>query len=105
MGRLRNGPTAAIPSLTALARHAGYADMPHLSRELRLHFGGAPREIARQLNPDWVKRVSEAPPRVTFAQRGGVAVDDADGSTAEVALVVVSLSNRGALPRRGSAGR
>lgn len=54
--RLRQGPSADIPSLTVLARHAGCSDMPHLSRELKHHFGLAPRELARQLDPNWVKR-------------------------------------------------
>lgn len=63
--KLRKGPSAEIPTLTALASHAGYSDMPHLSRELKLHFAGAPREIARQLNQEWLKRSSEAPSRPT----------------------------------------
>jgi AraC-like DNA-binding protein len=67
--RLRSGPSEELPSITALAKHAGYSDMPHLSRELRHHFGGAPREIARQLNPKWLKRWSEPPAR-RAPQRG-----------------------------------
>lgn len=59
--QLRSGPSSGVASLTALARHAGYADMPHMSRELRLHFGAAPRELARQLNPQWLKRTPGRP--------------------------------------------
>jgi AraC-like DNA-binding protein len=68
--RIRSGPSEAIPSLTALAKHAGYSDMPHLSRELRTHFASAPREIARQLNPNWLKRSLRPPART--AQSGAL---------------------------------
>lgn len=74
--QLRSGPSRKVSSLTALARHAGYSDMPHMSRELRLHFGVAPRELARQLNPEWLKRTLW---RTDHTEQG--ASRDADSST------------------------
>jgi AraC-like DNA-binding protein len=65
--QLRRGPRDACLSLRDVARHCGYSDSAHMSRQIKRFFGTAPRALASELNPSWRGRAMRTA-RSTTAQ-------------------------------------
>jgi len=58
---LLKGPSADLPTLAAVGRRAGFYDYAHMIRDMRLHLGVSPAELAARVG-GWRSRVGRSLP-------------------------------------------